>query len=57
MQHPQSDKKFLMHCIRSHILRCKQRFGTARSLVHYRVLIATYKTAKKENKLNESSHV
>lgn len=51
MKHPQPNKKYLMHCIRGHILKQKKTYQfkrAARSLVHYRLLLATYFEAKKE---------
>lgn len=51
MQHPQTDKRYLCECIRRYLLGCKRKYGTARSQTHYRDLVATYKTAKQENRL------
>ena len=34
--------------IRGHILRCKRRWGTARSLVHYARLLTSYVMLKRE---------
>lgn len=59
MKHPQPNKKYLMHCIRGHILKQKKTYQfkrAARSLVHYRLLLATYFEAKKEFHKNENKN-
>ncbi len=48
MQHPHPDKRHVMFYTRHYILGAKKKFGTARSLVHYRDLIQTYLTAKRQ---------
>lgn len=48
MEHPHPDKQHVVRSVRRYLLGNKKKFGTARSLVHYRDLIATYQTAKKE---------
>ena len=48
MQHPHPDKQHVIRQVRRYLLSAKKRFGTARGLVHYNDLIATYLTVKKE---------
>lgn len=48
MTHPHPDKVHIVRTYRRAILSAKARFGTARSLVHYHDLVASYKTAKRE---------
>ena len=48
MHHPHPDKRHVMRQMRRYILATKKSFGTARSLVHYRDIIATYKEAKRQ---------
>jgi len=47
MIHPHPDKAHVRRCIRKHILACKRKWGSARSLLHYRGLIATYIEARR----------
>lgn len=48
MSHPHPDKLFVTRQYRRYVLACKKQFGTARSQVHYRELIATYQACKRE---------
>ena len=47
MEHPHPDKRFVMKVYRAHILGTKKRFGTARSLVHYKDYVLTYLHCKR----------
>ena len=44
--HSHPDPAHVMRCYRKHILGCKRSWGTARGLVNYRALLATYLAAK-----------
>ena len=46
--HPHPDKIHVVCSVGQFILGCKKRHGTARSQVHYRDLIQTYLTAKRQ---------
>lgn len=46
--HPHHNKAHLVSQYRKHILSCKRRWSTARGLVHYRKIVATYLWAKRE---------
>lgn len=48
MKHPHPDKRHIVTTYRRYILGFKKQNGSARSLVHYRDLIATYLEAKRE---------
>ena len=48
MNHPHPDKRHVMIAMRQYVLGCKEKFGTARSQVHHRELIATYCAAKRQ---------
>jgi hypothetical protein len=53
MKHPHPDKRHVVDSCRRYILACGRKFtgreyGTARALIHYRDLLETYVTAKKE---------
>lgn len=41
------DPRHLMLAYRRYVLGCKKKFGTARSQVHYRDLVAAYLEAKR----------
>lgn len=47
MNHPHPNPQHIVRQYRRHIMRTKQRFGTARSLVHYRQLVQAYLSAKR----------
>jgi hypothetical protein len=52
MTHPHPDKQHVIDSVRRYILSAGRKFtgrryGTARALIHYRDLLATYITAKK----------
>lgn len=40
--HPHPNTLHVRKQIRRHIMNCKHKFGSARSLIHYRRLIRTY---------------
>jgi hypothetical protein len=46
--HPHPNKQHVVSSYRNYILGCKRKFGTARSQVKYRELMATYILAKRE---------
>jgi len=47
MIHPHPDPHHIVRQYRRHIMRTKERFGSARSLVHYRQLVACYLSSKR----------
>lgn len=46
--HPHDDPQHIVSIYRGYILGFKRKYGTARSQVHYRDLMATYVLAKRE---------
>jgi hypothetical protein len=48
MNHPHPDKRHVMVAYRQFILGTKRKFGTARSFVHYKDIIQSYLTAKRQ---------
>ena len=53
MTHPNPDKQYVIDGVRRYILSSGRKFtgrryGTARVLIHYRDLLQTYVTAKRE---------
>lgn len=46
--HPHPDKLHVVKCYRGHILGSKRKWGSARSLIHYRRLITEYLECKRE---------
>lgn len=53
MTHTHPDKQYVVDACRRYILTCGRKFtgrqyGTARALIHYRDLIETYVTAKRQ---------
>ena len=48
MNHPHPDKQHVVRQVRRYLLAAKKTFGTARGLVHYRDLLQTYLTAKRQ---------
>jgi hypothetical protein len=53
-EHPHPDKRHVMSQYRRHIMNCKKKWSSARGLIHYRALVATYLAAKRS--LMERSH-
>lgn len=47
MEHPHPDKQHVVRQIRRYLLGAKRSLGSARGLIHYRDLVATYLTAKR----------
>jgi hypothetical protein len=45
--HPHPDKRHVMGQYRRHILSAKKKFGSARSLIHYRRIVETYLDCKR----------
>jgi hypothetical protein len=45
--HPHPDPRHVMTQYRRHITDCKQKWGTARGLIHYRQIVQTYLAAKR----------
>jgi hypothetical protein len=59
MKHPHPDQQHVVDCYRRYILACGRKFtgrsyGTARSLIHYADLLASYCEAKRQ--VREASH-
>jgi len=48
MSHPHPDRRHIMVVYRRYILSRKQRFGTARGLMHYRAIVDEYLEAKRD---------
>ena len=46
--HPHPDPAHVMRQYRRHVLHFKRRYGTARSLIHYRKFVDTYLAAKRK---------
>lgn len=46
MIHPHPDKSHVVRSVRRYLIGVKKKFGSARRLLHYQALIATYKAAK-----------
>jgi len=47
-RHPHPDRRHVMVAYRQFILGQKKKYGTARSFVHYRELVAEYLQAKRD---------
>jgi hypothetical protein len=47
MPHPHPDKLHVRRQYRRHILNCKKKWGSARSLIHYRRIIDAYLETKR----------
>lgn len=45
--HPHPSPAHVMRCYRRHILGSKLKFGSARSLIHYRAIVGEYLAAKR----------
>jgi hypothetical protein len=48
MDHPHSNKHHIVSSYRQYILGLKRKEGVARSLVHYKDIINSYRTAKRQ---------
>lgn len=46
MMHP-GEPRHVMRCYRKYILHCKNKWGTARGLIHYRRIVGAYLHAKR----------
>lgn len=44
--HPHPDKAHIMRTYRRHIMASKRKFGSARSLIHYRAFLQEYISCK-----------
>jgi hypothetical protein len=45
--HPHPDPRWVMRRYRAHILGTKRKKGSARGLIHYRVIVREYLAAKR----------
>ncbi len=48
MDHPHPNKPRIVSSYRQYILGVKRKEGIARSLVHYKDIVASYRTAKRQ---------
>jgi hypothetical protein len=52
VEHPHPDKLHVRARYRRHIMDCKKRWGSARSLIHYRQFIQIYLRTKEQSGAN-----